>query len=493
MKQFIPILAGALLVFVSFVNAEEVASSEAVQTEQQPSATQTIDEANKVLEELTQTETPNVGENAAEAEPAASQVASETTTAQNAASTLTSVNPVTSQATPVLGTDNSATNQAAPALGAVDPDASNQPVVQNNPQQAQSKKPSIWDKFLNLFKASEPKARTCEEAFNEMEGISINFANTTDFAISGDKYMDLRYQKIKDTNAFNTRSSNLYIDISNLNVESSVITAFIGKWSKIFSQDKKTVLWNLSENKSLGDDVIDNIDLSNTYSLNLANTSVSDLTVTKIVSILSIQNNGMPVCINLSGTKVSDAAIESLKAALQKAKTEFESKNPGKVYSLEGENNSGVIFKKLPNFLKPALKKPIPVQSNLAEQSATALVATAPEATTVEANTPVADTAEQSTNLESVNVNEAPAVDTGIALSDTPTSDIPVSNEAVVSSDSIENAVDNETTAPSLTNPSILSEATPTTNTSNADTVLSEADKLIAETEAATTATEATA
>lgn len=220
------------------------------------------------------------------------------------------------------------------------------------PKQLKSQNKSIWDKFLNMFKASEPKTRTCEEAFNKMSGISINFSNTSDFAENGDKYMDLYYQKIKETNSFGTHSSNLYIDLSNLNVPSNVFLTFIGKWSKTFSEDKKTVLWNLSNNKSLGDDVIDCIDLSNMYSLNLANTAITDLTVNKIISILNIQNTGKLVCVNLSGTKVSDAAIKSLKDAFQKAKTDFETKNPGKTYNLDGDNNSGIIFNKLPEFLK---------------------------------------------------------------------------------------------------------------------------------------------
>ena len=308
MKHLISVLTGSLFACVSFVYAEE--ASEPVNIEQQAPEILVSTES-EISQELSNSEI------AVDAE-APTQSAQIENTQE------------------VVNVDVASAQVAAPAAQ----------------KQVKSQNKSIWDKFLNMFKASEPKTKTCEEAFNKMNGISINFSNTSDFAENGDKYMDLYYQKIKETNSFGTHSSNLYIDLSNLNVSSEVFLTFIGKWSKIFSEDKKTVLWNLSNNKSLGDDVIDCIDLSNMYSLNLANTAITDLTVNKIISILNIQNTGKLVCVNLSGTKVSDAAIKSLKEAFQKAKTDFEAKNPGKTYSLDGDNNSGIIFNKLPEFLK---------------------------------------------------------------------------------------------------------------------------------------------
>lgn len=312
MKHLISILTGSLFACVSFVQAEEAVSDN---TNMEPRVSESeVAAETDILQEL----------NIAEAESATEA--------------------------PVQNAEIAITEQSIDQN--VVAEVPSQPAAKVKAKQPQAKKASIWDKFLNMFKSSEPKAKTCEEAFNQMSGISVNFSNTSDFAENGDKYMNLYYQKIKETNSFGTRSSNL-------NVSPEVIVNFVEKWSKVFSGDKKTVLWNLSNNKSLGDNVIDSIDLSNMYSLNLSNTSISDLTINKIISILNIQNTGKLVCVNLSGTKVSEAVVESLKAAFQKSKTEFESKNPGKTYNLEGDNNSGVIFNKLPDFLKqkPATRK----------------------------------------------------------------------------------------------------------------------------------------
>ncbi len=219
MKYLISILSGSLFVYVSFVHAEE-SVPENTNVEQQTAEVQ-ISTEGEISQELSIPDD------------ATSDIENSTQVIQI---------PETQD---IIDVNNVSPKTEQPATPSSTTQVKNQ------------KKISIWDKILNMFKTSEPKVKTCEEAFNKMEGISINFSNTSDFAENGDKYMDLYYQKIKQTNSFGTRSSNLYIDISNLNVSSDVLLSFIGKWSKIFSEDKRTVLWNLSDNKSLEDNVID--------------------------------------------------------------------------------------------------------------------------------------------------------------------------------------------------------------------------------------------
>lgn len=414
MKHLISILSGSLFACVSFVYAEESAS-ENTNIEQQVSEAQVSTEG-EISQELS---TPDATNNV--------ELPVQTT-------------PETQNAVDV----NNST-------------ATEQPVASVPTTQVKTpEKISIWDKILNMFKVSEPKAKTCEEAFNKMEGISVNFSNTSDFAENGDKYMDLYYQKIKQTNSFGTRSANLYIDISNLNVNSDVLLNFIGKWSKIFSEDKKTVLWNLSDNKSLEDNVIDSIDLSNMYSLNLSNTSITDLTVNKIISILNIQNTGKLVCVNLSGTKVSAAAVESLKAAFQKAKTDFESKNPGKTYDLEGDNNSGVIFNKLPGFLKQSTKIPVSKTESItapvsAEETSVETQLPAVESpvaeTTAITETPISENNEETTSVTETTDTSSSAISEASANTTTNQEINDVLNEADKLIENAEQAVNNEQNA----------------------------------------------
>lgn len=445
MKHLISVLTGSLFACASFVYAEESVSentSESTNLEQQASAPQANTDT-EILKEL------NIPETATNTEiPVTTTTSTETPVTTNTAPSAAT----DSAETPVQNLETAGTqavNESTSDASATMPSEQSAPAATT--QAKTQKKVSIWDRILNMFKVSEPKARTCEEAFNQMEGISVDFSRTTDFAENGDKYMELYYQKIKQTNSFGTRSSNLYINLSSLNVNSDVLVTFIGKWSKVFSEDKKTVLWNLSDNKSLGDNVIDNIDLSNIYSLNLSNTSISDLTINKIISILNIQNTGKLVCVNVSGTKVSDAVVESLKAAFQKAKTEFEARNPGKTYSLEGDNNSGVIFNKLPAFLKQKQKAP-----NLTDK---------PNATPVS----VENIAEGNPSVDS-SVPESNVVEEGAI--DKSTSDA-VSLPANTTADTVSTSAVTEEQPVSTTGPS----------NEQINDVLSEADKLIADVE----------
>ena len=242
-----------------------------------------------------------------------------------------------------------------------------EPLAQEPEKASPKKKKSFWDNILSVFKVKEEKSRTCEAAFSEMvkqETTSIDFSNTTDFAQNGDKFMTEYYKKLKETNSFGTHSQNLYINLSNINNPEAII-AFAKKWSDVCDKDGKTVLWNVSGNKDLGDGIADAINLAKVYSLNFANTSVTDITITKIASVLDIQSAGNLVCVDLSGTKVSKEGVATLKAAFQKAKVEREIKTPGKYCHLAGEDHSGVIYDEVPAIFKPKAKKARKAKANL--------------------------------------------------------------------------------------------------------------------------------
>ena len=218
-----------------------------------------------------------------------------------------------------------------------------------------SKKSSWWDAILNLFKIKEQK-RTAEQAFDNMvenQNVVIDFSNVTDFAQNGEAKMAEYYQKLIATKSFGTKSPNLYINLSNTGVS----LEFVSKWAAQFKKDNKSVVWNLSNNKNLDDNVIDALDFSSVYSLNLSGTSVSDRGIAKISAILETKGIGKLVCIHLSGTKVTDAGVKSLKSSIQKALELWKTQNPGKEYKLQGEAGSGVVFEKILAFPRENAKK----------------------------------------------------------------------------------------------------------------------------------------
>lgn len=218
------------------------------------------------------------------------------------------------------------------------------------PQTAPTQKKSWWDAILNLFKITEKK-RTTEQAFDNMvenQNVVIDFSNVSDFAQNGDAKMAEYYQKLISTKSFGTKSPNIYVNLSNTGVSLD----FISKWAAQFKKDNKNVIWNLSDNKNLDDTVIDALDFSSVYSINLSGTSVSDTGIAKIVAILETSGIGNLVCIHLSGSKVTDAGVNSLKSSMQKAVENWKSRNPGKEYKLQGADNSGVVFEKIPDLVK---------------------------------------------------------------------------------------------------------------------------------------------
>ena len=248
------------------------------------------------------------------------------------------------EASASLGTTTSTTGNTL--LGASQ--AANPSVSANTTKKAKS---SLWDKVLKLFKIFDNKTRTCEQALEKMlkeKTVSVDFSNTSDFVQNGDAAMTSYYQTLVSTKSFGSNSPNLYVNLS----KTGVTSEFIAKWAAEFQKAKKLVLWNLSDNATIDDSVLDVIPLTDTYSLNLSNTGVTDAAVAKITASLEASGVGHLVCVHLTGTKVTDAGVASLKAAFQNAVTALKASNPGKEYLLQGADESGVIFDKSPTLPK---------------------------------------------------------------------------------------------------------------------------------------------
>ena len=328
-----------------------------------------------------------------------------------------------------------------------------------------TKKRSWWDAILNLFKVKDEK-RTAEQAFDDMvenQNVVIDFSNVTDFAQNGDAKMAEYYQKLIATKSFGTKSPNLYVNLSN----TGVTLEFVSKWAAQFKKDNKSVVWNLSDNKNLDDNVIDALDFASVYSLNLSGTSVSDTGIAKISAILETSGIGKLVCIHLSGSKVTDAGVNSLKSSIQKAVEIWKTKNPGREYKLQGESNSGVVFEKIPEFPKAKKKVGQTAEPIVAASTVPAVPAIPEIPTAQEAVSPTLPT--------------IPANDEGNSVADIiPETDIPAAAPA------LEATV--PTTSPSdVDSMAVMNEgaekapATPSESTVEgaANTALSEADAVI--------------
>ncbi|MDR0942433.1 MAG: hypothetical protein LBM19_02345, partial [Holosporales bacterium] len=186
-------------------------------------------------------------------------------------------------------------------------------------------------------------SRTCDDAFKafmQKRIPEIDLSNVSDFTTNGDGTIEAAYQKLVETKSFGASSPNLSIVLSN----TGVATEFISKWEETFKKDNKTVIWNLSYNKELGDDVIDALSdsLDNVYSLNLEHTSFTDAGIAKLATHIEQNGIGKLKCIFLTSAKVTQQGVDSLRTAIQTAVAAWETKNPGKKYELEG--NNGVVF-----------------------------------------------------------------------------------------------------------------------------------------------------
>ena len=242
-----------------------------------------------------------------------------------------------------------------------------QPVVQDSG--------SFLDPILKLLGIGSDT----EKPVLKYDGVRFTAQNVTDNKALEDKIEEW-WTKLLSTNSFGTKSPNIYVNISN----TALTLEFIAKWSAEFKKANKTVIWNLSDNKNLDDNVIDALDLPSIYSLNLTGTSVTDAGLTKIAALLETNGIGKLVCITLSDTKVTDAGVTSLRAAMQKAVEVWKTKNPGKEFKLQGTDNSGVIFENT-----PTLPKREDAPSNPSESTGTPAGETVNQAPVVDSTTEV--------------------------------------------------------------------------------------------------------
>ncbi|MDR2598619.1 MAG: hypothetical protein LBC25_02770 [Holosporales bacterium] len=184
--------------------------------------------------------------------------------------------------------------------------------------------------------------KSCEAAVARAAVLALNMLDLSecgDFAANGDNAFNKFYQLLTSTSSFGTHSRNIYLDLS----KTGVTTPIIANWAKIFSDDGKVVIWNLSYNDSVDDSMIDAVVLSNTYHLNLAHTSVTDAGIAKMVNSIRVNGIGELRSIQLDGSKVTAGGVEMLRAAMKEAAAAAEGKD-GQKRTLFG--NSGVIFTK---------------------------------------------------------------------------------------------------------------------------------------------------
>lgn len=316
-------------------------------------------------------------------------------------------------------TDNSPLNSTE-----ISRSVSNNQGVQDSSSSKTSK--SLWNDVLKLFKVEEP-SRTSDEALSTMlknQNVVIDFSNVTDFDQNGDAKMSEYWQQLVSTDSFGTKSPNIYVNLSNTGVS----VEFISKWSAEFKKAGKTVIWNLSDNKNLGDNVIDAIDIPSVYSLNLCGTSVTDVGLAKVAA--SLETNGICnlVCIHLSDSGVTESGVASLKVAIQKAVESWRIKNPGKELKLQGSDGSGVIYEKIPSL--PKQPNVNPTQPEIAEGNAMS----ATSVLTIESPTPKLDSTDSSSTPEvaaGIAINNADATIASVTGSDV---SVPSSDPALTAS-----------------------------------------------------------
>lgn len=148
--------------------------------------------------------------------------------------------------------------------------------------------PSTVQPIINYNVANNPKGkRSCAEASTTCKSFGtaaiLDFSNTTDFQLNGDTMMSQLYENLKQKGV-----KVITIDLSN----SEVTSAFLQKWIIQLRQDNISVLWNISNNKSVTDQTIGVFEnFNNIIGLNISNTSISDTGLQKILSMLNSESN----------------------------------------------------------------------------------------------------------------------------------------------------------------------------------------------------------
>ncbi|MDR1289156.1 MAG: hypothetical protein LBJ77_02075 [Holosporales bacterium] len=165
----------------------------------------------------------------------------------------------------------------------------------------------------------------------------IDLSGAKDVVANGDNVLRQFYQLLTSTSSFGTHSGNIYIDLS----QTGATSLLIASWSKVFSDDGKVVIWNVSYNDSIGDEVVDAVVLHKTYHLNLAHTAVTDAGIAKMVNLIKINGIGDLRSINLEGCNVTPSGAATLRTAMREAAAAAESQD-GQKRPLLGD--SGVHF-----------------------------------------------------------------------------------------------------------------------------------------------------
>ena len=168
-------------------------------------------------------------------------------------------------------------------------------------------------KFNNLKKPS-----TCKEAVDGMSDLPssiFDFSNTTDFTTNGLSAVLDKLTKSNSTNAKGTYSTNAYFNFS----KTGIVASDIGRILDECQKQKKTVLLNLSFNKNIDDSVLNVLanNLKIIFELNLNNTNLTDAFVDEFIKLTNEIGTHYLDSINLSDTKISEAAIQRLKTAMR--------------------------------------------------------------------------------------------------------------------------------------------------------------------------------
>ncbi|MDR0640366.1 MAG: hypothetical protein LBF65_01365 [Holosporales bacterium] len=138
----------------------------------------------------------------------------------------------------------------------------------------------------------------------------IDFSGVTDWNL--EDFMQA-YAAYIETNSFGTCSPNVAIDVSGTNIT-------IDQAKEILAtciNDGRIVVLTLSNNSHIGDEVIGGINLAHVASLNLRNTGFTDAGIALLVTAIGAQGLGQLRCVDVSGTKVTQEGVNSLRQAMR--------------------------------------------------------------------------------------------------------------------------------------------------------------------------------
>ena len=150
--------------------------------------------------------------------------------------------------------------------------------------------------YMNMQSYNTNGTRTCEQATSDYEQNGyLDLSNTIDFTMNGTNRLTQFYEQVKKAGI-----TTVYIDLCNTNVMPSVVK----EWNDKFQQDGITVLWNISNNSSINDNIFQLLSTAtNITGLNVSNTQVTDFGIYNFISGQS--SNDTIKFINVTGTSIS--------------------------------------------------------------------------------------------------------------------------------------------------------------------------------------------